>query len=97
MNGPLLTNDRSHLEVKDLALIFDGRDRVVAPPVEELGELAELLLSAKQRGWLGQQELGAELGLGLEPRVEAEVPGAVLVVLQVGELGGAVAEGNVKI
>ena len=72
-------------------MIFDRRHRVVAPPVEELGELAELLLPAKQRGRLGQEELRAELGLGLEPGVEAEVPGAVLVVLQVGELGGAVA------
>ena len=75
-------------------MIFDGRHRVVAPPVEELGQFAELLLPAHQRGLLGQEELRAELGLGLEPGVEAEVPGAVLVVLEVGELGGAIAGGT---
>ena len=76
---------------RGLALIFDWRDCVVAPPIEELGKFAERLLPSHQRGGIGQEELRAELGLGLKPGVEAEVPGAVLVVLQVGELGGAVA------
>ena len=73
-------------------MVLDGCDRVVASPVEELRELAHVLPAQHRR--LGQEELRAELGLGLEIGVEAEESGAVLVVLEVGELGGAVAAGR---